>query len=518
MPEDSEILPPLDDISAPTSADDPVVRPPQIRRPRTPWWTTRDAEFTFSRTTLLAVLAAGIVGAIFWRIDELGIGVTITGLTALAVVLATAPVNFRQRMYPYWIVIAVGITGLLLVPTFRAASWVGALCIAAAVVGGAALFVESRGLRGLFLAVMSIPFAPLLGLVAAFRRRPAPQSRRFDRRRVGLAIVVTAATLGLLLIFGALLASADSAFGSLFNLDLANPISPNLISALVAGLVIALFTLGGAYLTTQGTDYPDQTRRERPPIWVWAVPVGAVLAMFLVFLGVQAATLFGGDTFVQKTANLTYSEYARQGFWQLLVVSILVLLTAMTAWHFVDADDRRALLAARCLLGGLLVATLAIGASAIHRMERYINAYGMTEERLFGIVAELFVAAVIVGFLVVGVRARSDGLSRTLVAVGVFTMLAFAIANPDRFIASYNVDRFDSTGKVDAWYLGSLSADAVHEFDRLPATERRCAQWRYGRYHSDDSSWRQFNVSRQRAKSFNTEDRGPTPSCATASS
>ena len=56
------------------------------------------------------------------------------------------------------------------------------------------------------------------------------------------------------------------------------------------------------------------------------MPLGVLDALFIAFVAVQATVLFGGHAHVLETEGLTYAEYARQGFWQLLWVSALTLL------------------------------------------------------------------------------------------------------------------------------------------------------------------------------------------------
>ena len=56
------------------------------------------------------------------------------------------------------------------------------------------------------------------------------------------------------------------------------------------------------------------------------MPLGVLDALFVAFVAVQATVLFGGHAHVLETEGLTYAEYARQGFWQLLWVSALTLL------------------------------------------------------------------------------------------------------------------------------------------------------------------------------------------------
>lgn len=474
--------------STPSAASGPPLTP----RPR--WWVWRRQNVMFTSSMLLVAASVGVVGAVCWRPADLGVGLTITGVAALAAVLWSAPPEYRARLSPYWIAITVGIVGLLLVPTFRAAGWVGAFCLFAAIVAAATLFVETRGIRGLWLAALSPFFAPFAAAGTVFRRPPRVTNTG-ARPSILLIGVVAITTVALLLVFGALFASADATFGSLFEFDVSSNAGAALGKTAFSGVFVALLTLGAILLVSQGTTYPDRSR-PAPPRWAWAIPVGSLFAMFVLFLGVQATALFGGDDFVRRTANLTYSQYAVQGFWQLLIVGVLVIGVTVTAWHFVDADDAASRRLARILLGGLCLATLAVGASAIHRMTGYINSYGMTEERIFGIFVELLVGIVIVGFLVAGARMSTGGLTRSIVVAGLFATLVFALFNPERYIASYNIDRYESTGKLDAYYLGGLSADAASEFDRLPNELRACVDWRYARDHDSDRSWRAFTFAR----------------------
>jgi Domain of unknown function (DUF4153) len=56
-----------------------------------------------------------------------------------------------------------------------------------------------------------------------------------------------------------------------------------------------------------------------------AVALTAVDVLFLVFVLVQLRFLFGGRGLVESSVGLTYAEYARHGFFELVVVAVLVL-------------------------------------------------------------------------------------------------------------------------------------------------------------------------------------------------
>jgi hypothetical protein len=98
----------------------------------------------------------------------------------------------------------------------------------------------------------------------------------------------------------------------------------------------------------------------------------------------------------------------------------------------------------------------------------------------------------------VGISFDARPLVRRVILLTVFSTLGLALLNPDHLIAKTNIDRASSTQKVDAWYLGSLSADAYGQIQRLPEPARSCAMWRLGIRQPTDPSWRDFNVSRNR--------------------
>ena len=81
------------------------------------------------------------------------------------------------------------------------------------------------------------------------------------------------------------------------------------------------------------------------------------------------------------------------------------------------------------------------------------------------------------------------------------------ILNPDVFIARRNIERFATTGKLDTYYLSSLSDDAVPETVKilnisnkdLKKSFARDLYWRtqYDSYFF--SQWQSFNISRMNA-------------------
>lgn len=127
------------------------------------------------------------------------------------------------------------------------------------------------------------------------------------------------------------------------------------------------------------------------PTWPALAPrmvVGALLFVYVIFTGVQFLYLFGG---YGLPAGITYSEYAREGFSQLIWVAAINLAVFGIAISRVQED---AIL--RGLLIALLAATSVILASAFTRLLLYIGAYDLTFRRIQAFWMLCYISAVII--------------------------------------------------------------------------------------------------------------------------
>ncbi len=137
-----------------------------------------------------------------------------------------------------------------------------------------------------------------------------------------------------LLVFGALLASADIVFGSQLQqmirlLRLEN--LPQYVFRL-AYILAAAYALAGVYLHASGygrsaTAVDDQGRAPFTFLGFVeaAIVLGSVVILFAAFVVVQFQYFFGGQVNI-GVEGYTYSEYARRGFGELLVVAFFSLL------------------------------------------------------------------------------------------------------------------------------------------------------------------------------------------------
>jgi hypothetical protein len=216
---------------------------------------------------------------------------------------------------------------------------------------------------------------------------------------------------------------------------------------------------------------------------------------------VQLTVLFGGHDHVLRTAGLTYAEYARQGFWQLLVAAGLTLVVVAVASAFVRPEGRRESLLLRLGLVLLASLTLVVLASALRRLWLYEEAFGLTRARLTAEAVLLWIGALVLLALAPTLLPRIRAhVPRAAVVLTSVALLAFSFANPDARIARAAVERHAEGKPIDVPYLAGLSADAAPALARLPRPLAEQALARTRARIERVERWSSWNLSRTRAR------------------
>ncbi|MER6690439.1 DUF4153 domain-containing protein [Streptomyces minutiscleroticus] len=422
--------------------------------------------------TLWAALATGVLSMVMFG-DGLAVNLLLVALPAtLAAYWAARPSGRRPRRWT--LIWGVGGLALLAVPALRDADWPSFLAVVTAVAAGSLALHGGRTWPAVLFGPIGLCNAIVTGPVWGWHGlRERSGGARAALGPLLRALVVAAA---LLLVFGALFAWADAAFA-----DLLGGFVPD---ASVSGTPwrVLLFACGvvGALAAAHTAAAPAPWDRVRVPRGrargrvEWALPLVVLAVLFAAFNAVQLVVLFGGYDAVLDRTGLSYAEYARQGFWQLLLVTLLTLLVIVLALRWAPRAGARDRVLVRSVLGTLCVLALVVVASAVRRMDMYVEAYGLTRLRISVVAVELWLGLVIVLIMTAGVWGARL-LPRAVAASVVAGVLAFGLASPDALIAERTVQRYEETGTVDLDYARDLSADAVPALDRLDEPARSCA-------------------------------------------
>lgn len=244
------------------------------------------------------------------------------------------------------------------------------------------------------------------------------------------------------------------------------------------------------------------------------IVLGSVTGLFALFVGFQFAYLFRG---AQQIAlpGVTYAEYARAGFFQLLAVAVLTVGLVWGALHLAPAGSSRKRAAFVIVCAVMIVLAGVILVSAHKRLGLYEDAYGFTRLRLLSQVFAWWIASVLGLLLAQVFVARRHLFLPGCVVAGYVALMSLNALNPDAYITARNLSRagaLTQDGRRDTRpeirYTLGLSADAVPATAaryRLPAIGRRrpidasVAAWYCASIslHTGRAEW---NASRARAK------------------
>ncbi|MBO3744916.1 DUF4173 domain-containing protein [Streptosporangiaceae bacterium NEAU-GS5] len=452
---------------------------------------------------LPAVGAAGLVAAVALPYTRHGIGLVITAIAMGAVVVPAA--LRRGRVTPWTVAFGLLAYAMVGISLIRDATWlVGPLVLAA--FGLASLAVSGgRGWVGVVRGGLSVGLAlfPLPWFLS-------PQVKRVMRQRRMLPVLISVAiTVLLVVVFGLLFSSADAVFSSLATQLLQAPDwAATLPFRIFVFAVFGALTGAAALVTLRPVTEsagPDVGIRFGRTLWM--IPLTGLNLLFASFVIVQITVLFGGNRRVLQTAGLTYAEYARSGFFELVTVSVFVLGLVGLAAGLLRPANRVDRWLMAVLLGLLCAFTLIILASALHRLGLYTDAYGLTRLRASVGATIWWLAAVFVLVVVAGgvrlTQRDAKWLPRTLVLLTGAGLLAFAVWNPDLRVAETQLS-IRGVDRLDRFYLGDLGSEAVPALDRLPEPTRSCVLTEVVTTNQlgKPDPWNGWNLARQQARAL----------------
>ncbi|MCL1810111.1 MAG: DUF4173 domain-containing protein [Clostridiales bacterium] len=284
----------------------------------------------------------------------------------------------------------------------------------------------------------------------------------------------------------------------------------------VLGIPVAFYLYGLVYGDVKGrhtgavtvplVDNVAIAARIAPKITIYSA-LASFCLIYLVFFAVQAAYLFsalGG----QLPDTFTYAEYARRGFFELCAVAGINLAVLAVCHLAVKRENGEEPKALRIETVTVSLFTILLIVTALSKMAMYIDAYGLTQLRVF---TSWFMVLLLFIFLIICVRQFKKFNSARLMIAGfalMFTILSYG--NVDGLIAKHNIQRYEAgtlkTIDIDALReLSDAAVPYIYDFymktdEGDDALREGLANAIMGKNDFGGTGFRSFNSQRQRAE------------------
>ena len=320
--------------------------------------------------------------------------------------------------------------------------------------------------------------------------------------------------------FGALLASADPIFNQkiadFFELFDAGRLAEYFLRLLL--IMSCAYLLGGIFLHAASQSRDEKLIGEDKPVvkpflgfTESSIVLGSVAILFLAFVVIQFRYFFGGETNI-GVIGYTYSQYARRGFNELVIVafiSLMMILGLSTITRRENETEKRTYSGLSVVIVALVMVILV---SAYQRISLAIAWHGFSRLRLYPRVFLVWLGVLLIAVVVLEIihRERYFALAAVLASLGFAVSLT--LVNVDAAIVKHNVPRVLQGKNLNVAHLASLSADAV------PALVAEYQSTSYSQsvheglgaalacyLHNDSqpgaysADWRSFNLSRWQA-------------------
>ena len=317
-----------------------------------------------------------------------------------------------------------------------------------------------------------------------------------------------------------LLMSADAVFENVFDkmfedINIFSLIGDGFLSSILFVVVFFCAYMLLSFLSSYNVNATKQERKGGEPII--AITVCAILSMiYVLFCGIQVVYLFiGSGTNFTLPNNMTYAEYAREGFFQLLFVCLINLILVLVGIYFFR--ESKILKVFLCIITSC---TYIMIASSAMRMLLYIQYKYLTFLRVFVLWALIVISLVMIGVMITIFKKEFNFFKySTIVVICLYLILSFA--RVDYFVAKVNIDNMEKETQYEFFEDTPLYEDYDYLFDNLSfdaapvilGYDDRSDSEEYGTYNysrsgyaikilleTEDMGIRNYNISKGIAK------------------
>lgn len=303
-----------------------------------------------------------------------------------------------------------------------------------------------------------------------------------------------------------LLMSADLKFANLIN-QLPQWAVHWINQEVVARLLLILFITFGffGYFKAAEQNGSDLNQAEAKLLIKWDGVVALIVlitlnGVYTLFSLIQFKYFFGQTL----QGDLTYAIYARRGFAELVIVTVLNLTMLVSVLSFVKLTRSRLWTIIQFMLSLLVGYSGVLLASAYIRLSMYEEAYGFTMLRLLVQAFMIFLTLIFV-YTLITIWLRQLSLVRFYLLSSLIFYGLINLVPLDQIVIENNLNRFEQSGKIDVNYLNRMSSSGVislinlyHRRPDLPGLRETLESDKI-EATNDQASWRSYNLEKQQA-------------------
>ncbi len=331
-----------------------------------------------------------------------------------------------------------------------------------------------------------------------------------------LTLIIVFIVLGLLI-------SADTEFAKIFKHvfasigNLLNNFSIPSIVIRIAIIVLLFFYISAFFINALSQynvlkEFDEEESKKKDNLTIYMM-LTALNLIYLVFCFIQIKSLF-------TIKNIIYSQYARQGFFQLMIVSLIniIMILKATDKQIIETEKQSKYKKVMCIL--MLIFTLIIIISSFLRMTLYQQQYGNTRLRVLVDFTLLTETILLVPTFIYVLNSKINLVKiYSIIIVTMYCIINFV--NIDKIIAINNINRYEKTGKIDVMYLtyDLDTTDIIDELLQLKDTQFKYTEDKLGKENNQTmlreylenkktelnnklKSVQEFNISEFKAKNM----------------
>ncbi len=279
-----------------------------------------------------------------------------------------------------------------------------------------------------------------------------------NKKTIGKVLVGLVCAIPVLIIVVPLLIKSDDAFSGMMSSIFSNSGNTFLtVLKVVFGAIVSMFVISYAFSLKYDRVSKIQESKFSGVENVCIISfLSAIAVCYLLYLFSQLAYFFSAFQGFLPNDKITYSQYARKGFFEMCVIAVINLGVVFLSMLLAKKQNCKVSVGIKITATFISVFTLIIIATAISKMVLYINELGMTVLRITTSAFMMFLSVVFIAVILRIYINKINIVKTALITAGIVVLLLGTV-NVNTVCAKYNYNAYESQK------LKTIDVNAIYE-------------------------------------------------------